>query len=70
MIKIPFILIIKFYQNTLSLIWGPCCRFYPSCSQYLIDSMNKNGVLTGVWFGIKRILRCHPFSKHNGWDPA
>jgi len=69
-IKIPFILLIKFYQKTLSLFFASSCRFSPSCSQFMIDSINKFGVIRGVINGVKRILRCHPFSKHSGWDPA
>ena len=70
MIKTPFILLIKLYQNTLSLFFASSCRFSPSCSQFMIDSINKFGVIRGVINGVKRILRCHPFSKHSGWDPA
>jgi len=36
----------------------------------MVDSINKHGSFRGVILGIKRILKCHPFSKHNGWDPA
>jgi len=70
MTKAPFILFVKLYQNTLSLFFPSSCRFSPSCSQYMIDSINKHGVLGGIFNGIKRILRCHPFSKHSGWDPV
>jgi len=46
-----------------------CCRFYPSCSEYTKDAIEKYGLLAGSFKGIKRILKCHPFSK-GGYDPA
>lgn len=47
----------------------PVCRFYPTCSHYMYQAIVKFGVLRGVYLGIKRILRCHPFSK-GGFDPV
>lgn len=44
------------------------CRFYPSCSQYFILALKKKGLKTGFFLGVKRILRCNPFSK-GGYDP-
>ena len=70
MIRATLIFLIKLYQNTLSLFFASSCRFSPSCSQYMIDSINKSGVVKGLFRGTKRILRCHPFSKNSGWDPA
>ena len=70
MTKSILIFIIKLYQNTLSLFFGSSCRFSPSCSQYMIDSIKKRGPLRGVFNGTKRILKCNPFSKQSGWDPA
>ena len=64
------ITIIKIYQNTFSLLFPSTCRFNPSCSNYMILSIKKNGLLKGVIIGIKRISKCHPFSKSTGWDPA
>jgi len=67
---------IQFYQRTLSFDHGPLskifpffgCRFYPSCSQYTYQAISKYGVIKGSWLGLKRILRCHPWS-HGGHDP-
>ena len=64
------IILITIYQNTISLILPSTCRFAPSCSNYMILSLKKYGIKSGIWLGIKRILRCHPFSKSNGWDPV
>lgn len=61
--------ILKFYRNYLSIWKLRCCRFYPSCSEYAIESVEKHGVLFGVIKSVWRILRCNPFSK-GGYDPV
>ena len=55
------IAVIRFYQRAVSPYLGDCCRFYPSCSEYMIGSVRLNGPVAGVFDGIRRILRCHPF---------
>ncbi len=57
------------YRGTLRPIMGGHCRFDPSCSQYMIDAVQKHGPLRGAWRGIKRIGRCHPWGG-SGFDPA
>ncbi|RLC34671.1 MAG: membrane protein insertion efficiency factor YidD [Candidatus Nealsonbacteria bacterium] len=59
-----FLKTIKFYQFFISPILGPHCRFYPSCSEYTKQSIQKYGLLSGSWRGFKRILKCHPY--HSG----
>ena len=54
---------IYFYQIFISPILGQNCRFYPTCSQYSFQAIEKYGIVKGVFLGIKRLLRCHPFSK-------
>ena len=50
--------------------WLPsACRFYPSCSEYMRDAVTKHGALRGVWLGLKRLGRCHPFHE-GGYDPV
>ena len=67
--KILFIGFIRFYQLFISPLFPPTCRFYPTCSQYAIEAIQKKGVLRGGWMSIKRIAKCHPF--HNGgYDPV
>jgi len=55
------IFIIKFYQYFISPVLGNNCRFLPTCSEYFIISIKNYGVVKGLGFGIKRILKCHPF---------
>ena len=62
------ILAIRAYQVTLSPLIGPVCRFEPSCSRYMIGALRKYGVLKGVWKGVGRVLRCHPWHP-GGYDP-
>jgi uncharacterized protein len=57
------------YRATLGLVMGGNCRFHPTCSQYMIDAVQKYGPLRGAWRGIKRIGRCHPWGG-SGYDPA
>jgi len=67
--KLLIIGIIKFYQMFVSPLKGPTCRFYPTCSQYSIQAVEKYGVPKGVLLAIKRILKCHPFHP-GGYDPV
>lgn len=60
---------IKLYRNYLSPLKLQCCRFYPSCSKYAIEAIEKYGVISGAWKSIKRLVRCHPFSR-GGYDPV
>ena len=62
------ILVIRLYQMTLSPLLGPACRFEPSCSRYMIGALRKYGPIKGVWKGVGRILRCHPWHP-GGYDP-
>ncbi len=67
--KYLFIFLIRVYQLTLSRLMPPSCRFYPSCSQYGLESFKKHGVFKGSWLTIKRIARCQPFNP-GGYDPV
>ncbi|MDD4171223.1 MAG: membrane protein insertion efficiency factor YidD [Syntrophomonas sp.] len=66
--KRVFIILIKTYQK-LSSFKKPVCRFYPSCSNYSIEAIQKHGVIKGGWLALKRISRCHPFHP-GGYDPV
>ena len=60
---------INFYQKWLSLYKKPSCVFIPSCSEYAKEAIEKYGGLKGMYLGIRRILRCHPWQK-NHYDPV
>lgn len=63
------ILFVKFYQKCLSPFCSGCCRFRPTCSQYMIDALQTHGIVKGLYLGIKRILKCHPWGG-SGYDPV
>jgi len=63
------IIIIKGYQKIISPLLPGRCRFYPTCSQYFIDALVKYGFSRGLWKGLKRIIKCHPWHP-GGYDPA
>ncbi len=63
MIKSLILKIVRFYQKFISPALGKHCRFYPSCSEYCCLAIQKYGILKGLFFGMKRILRCHPFNE-------
>ncbi|MEO6811626.1 MAG: membrane protein insertion efficiency factor YidD [Isosphaeraceae bacterium] len=59
---------IRLYQITISPLFGSACRFEPSCSRYMIESLRKYGLIRGAWKGVCRVLRCHPWHP-GGYDP-
>lgn len=61
--------LIRLYQRTISRITPPSCRFYPTCSHYGYEAIEKYGFRKGGWLAIKRIGRCHPFNP-GGYDPV
>ncbi|MCH3965488.1 MAG: membrane protein insertion efficiency factor YidD [Clostridium sp.] len=67
--KILLIYLIKFYINYISPLKRPCCRFYPTCSQYSLEAIYKYGAIKGGFMSIMRIIRCNPLSK-GGYDPV
>ncbi len=68
MIKKFIVFLILLYRKLISPLKRPSCRFYPTCSQYAIDAINKYGIFKGIYLAIKRILKCHPFHP-GGYDP-
>ncbi|KUG02572.1 protein yidd [hydrocarbon metagenome] len=69
MLKGIFIGIIKVYQKFKFLKTAPTCRFYPSCSAYSIEAIQKYGIFKGGWLSVRRISRCHPYHE-GGYDPV
>ncbi len=63
--------LIKAYKHLLSPILPfNHCRYYPTCSDYAVEAVQKFGTIKGTWLSIKRIGRCHPYSKHELYDPV
>ncbi len=60
---------LRFYKRFLSPLLPPMCRFEPTCSAYMMDAVKKYGALRGMWMGVRRLGRCHPFNP-GGWDPV
>ena len=63
------IFIVRIYQTLISPLFPPSCRYYPTCSSYMIDALKKPGPILGLIMGISRILRCNPFIR-GGVDPV
>jgi putative membrane protein insertion efficiency factor len=61
--------LIKFYRVAISPLKQPSCRFYPTCSAYALEAIQKHGAARGSLLAAKRILRCHPFNP-GGYDPV
>ena len=66
---LPFVMVIRAYQFTLSPFIGGQCRFEPSCSKYSLEAYREHGVLRGTWLTFRRIMRCHPLGP-SGYDPV
>lgn len=66
----PFFLAgIRFYQKAISPFLGQNCRYYPSCSQYAYEAIDRYGIFRGGWMAVARLARCHPFHP-GGFDPV
>lgn len=65
----PLRIAIRLYQWTISPILGPNCRYLPSCSEYTLEAVERHGAAAGLWLGLRRLLRCHPWAA-GGYDPV
>ena len=61
--------LIRFYRYAVSPFLGQRCRFYPSCSEYAAEAVQRYGAAKGAWLGLRRLLRCHPFNA-GCYDPV
>ena len=60
---------LRFYKRWISPVLPSACRFYPTCSEYMLQAVERHGVVRGVGMGLRRLLRCHPFHA-GGIDPV
>jgi len=63
------IFLLRNYKRWISPMLPSACRFTPTCSEYMMEAVAKHGTLRGVWMGLKRVGRCHPFCP-GGYDPV
>jgi putative membrane protein insertion efficiency factor len=61
-VALPLVLLVKAYQRLVSPLLPPTCRYYPSCSAYAVNALERFGPLRGTWMAVSRLLRCHPWS--------
>ncbi|MBP7330746.1 MAG: putative membrane protein insertion efficiency factor [Firmicutes bacterium ADurb.Bin373] len=67
--KVLLLTIIRIYQLFLSPLKKPSCRFYPTCSHYALQAVEKHGAIKGSWMALVRLAKCHPFHP-GGYDPV
>jgi len=67
--KRVLLLLIHFYRAAVSPLTLPTCRYYPTCSAYAMEAIERYGARRGGWMALRRILRCHPFHP-GGYDPV
>jgi putative membrane protein insertion efficiency factor len=65
----PLLWLIRGYQLAISPMLGNRCRFYPSCSEYSMESLRRHGLFRGLWLTVRRLGRCHPWHP-GGFDPV
>jgi putative membrane protein insertion efficiency factor len=61
--------LLRAYKLLISPLFTGCCRFHPSCADYMAEAVGVHGALRGVWLGVCRLVRCQPFGGH-GYDPV
>ena len=61
--------LLRVYKVCISPLLPSACRFYPTCSEYMGQAVERYGAVRGVWMGVRRLVRCHPFHE-GGFDPV
>jgi putative membrane protein insertion efficiency factor len=69
MMKVVLIWMVRAYQMFLGPLLPAACRYYPTCSSYAIEALERHGAIRGSWLAARRIARCHPF-RAGGYDPV
>lgn len=67
--RAAMLFLLRAYKRFISPLLPPMCRFEPTCSMYMMQAVEKHGLLRGGWLGLKRLSRCHAFNP-GGWDPV
>ena len=67
--RLVLVLLVRGYQVGISPLLPASCRYFPSCSAYAVEALERHGALRGSWLAARRILRCHPFAS-GGFDPV
>ena len=68
--KNSMLVMLRFYKRQISPALPPSCRFFPTCSEYAMQAVEKYGAVKGGYLAARRILRCHPFHKGDYFDPV
>ena len=68
-VRAGLVLLVRGYQVAISPLLPPACRYYPTCSHYAVEALERHGAWRGSWLALRRILRCHPF-RPGGYDPV
>ena len=67
--QVILLALLRFYKQWISPLLPSACRFHPTCSVYMMEAIERHGPMRGVWLGMKRLGRCHPFHE-GGCDPV